>query len=95
MSSTAGRPFAPDHATPPGETLAEWLDEQAMTHAEFAARAGMSAAEVGRIIHGTAVLVPGTATRLEQATGIPARIWHALEAYHRDHLARLEPPSAG
>ncbi|HEY9476739.1 MAG TPA: helix-turn-helix domain-containing protein [Mycobacteriales bacterium] len=95
MSSTAGRPFAPDYATPPGETLAEWLDEQAMTHAEFAARAGMSTTEVGRIIHGTAVLGPDTVTRLEQATGIPARIWNALESYHRNHLARLEPPSAG
>lgn len=94
MSETVRRPFVPDYATPPGETLAEWLDERAMTPAELATRAGMTVTAVSQLIDGAAALGPDTATRLERATGIPARIWNALEAYHREHLPRVESPPA-
>jgi len=90
MSETTARQFTPDYATPPGETLAEWLEEQSMTQAELATRAELSARAVNQIIHGVAPLSQDTALKLERVTGIPARIWNALEAYYREHLTRIE-----
>lgn len=90
MSETTARPFTPDYATPPGETLAEWLDEQSMSQVELATRLGMSPKVVNQIIHGIAPLSQDTALNLERITGIPARIWNSLEAYYREHLTRLE-----
>lgn len=90
MSETTERQFTPDYATPPGETLAEWLEEQSMTQAELATRAGLSARVVNQIIHGVAPLSQDTALKFERVTGIPARIWNTLEAYYQEHLTRLE-----
>lgn len=90
-----GRPFTPDYATAPGETLAEWLDEQEVSTAELAGRLGMSADALGRFLRGDMPLDEDLADALERATGIPARIWHGLEAYYQNDRTRLAatPPA--
>jgi HTH-type transcriptional regulator / antitoxin HigA len=86
--------FQPDYAFPPGETLAEWLDERRMTQAELASRINMSEKALSQIITGAAPLSRATAAKLEFATGIPARTWNNLESLYEDERARLAQVSA-
>lgn len=51
----ARKPFVPDWASPPGDTLAELLEERSMTQTELAERLGVSLKHVNRIIKGAAI----------------------------------------
>jgi HTH-type transcriptional regulator/antitoxin HigA len=82
--------FQPDYAVHPGETIAEWLEEQSMTQAEFAVRIGMSAKALNQMVRGHAPVTPETSLRLEAVTGIPARTWNALQALYAEDLARIQ-----
>lgn len=79
-----------DYAIPPGETLAEWLEEHAMTQGELATRIGKSTKMVNQVINGVAPLLPATAVDLETVTNIPARTWLDLEATYQEDRARVE-----
>ena len=79
-------PYEPDTVFPPGETLAEWLDERDMTQAELAARTGLSTKHVNQIVKGAAPITTETALGLERVTGIPAHLWNSLEMSYRSHL---------
>lgn len=83
------QPLQPDYAIPPGETLAEWLEERHMRQAELASRINMSEKALSQIITGIAPLTRATAGKLELVTGIPARTWNNLEALYQDDRARL------
>lgn len=82
--------YEPDHASPPGENLAEILELKDMTQAELATRTGLSPKHVNQIIKGVAPITPETALALEKVTGVPARIWNALEATFRSLVSRKE-----
>lgn len=82
--------FKPDWAVPPGVTIEEWLDENAMTQAELAQRLGLSAKALNQIIRGHASLSHETALRLEVVTGIPARTWNQFEAHWQEESQRLK-----
>lgn len=75
--------YEPDWRTCPGETLSEVLEERGLLAADLAASAGLSSEKVRGILHGTGHLTPRDAEALETATGVPARIWDALEASWR------------
>ena len=81
--------YEPDYAVPPGETLAEVLEDRRMSQAELARRTGLSAKHINLILKGTAPITPDTALKLERVLNIPARIWNALEANYQGHLSRL------
>ncbi len=85
----AGFRYEPDYAVPPGETLAEVLEDRGMSQAELARRTGISAKHINMILKGSAAITPDTALKLERVLNIPARIWNALEANYRGHLSRL------
>ena len=74
----------------PGETIAEWLEEQCMTQAELANRISMSAKALNQMIRGHAPVTPETSLRLEAVTGIPARAWNGLQALYAEDTARLQ-----
>lgn len=78
----------PDYAPPPGETLRELLDEQGMTQAELARRAGLSPKHVNQLIQGVVPLSAEIAARLELVTGMPARLWNRLEADYQSIVTR-------
>lgn len=80
--------FHPDYAIAPGETLRDKLAEIGMSQADLADRANLSPKHVNQIIHGTAPITHDTALAFERITGMPAKIWNALEAAYRDALAR-------
>ena len=81
--------YTPNHATPPGWTLEELLEEKSMTQADLARRAELSPKLISQIIHGEAPISAETAIKLEPATGVPARIWQSLESSFREHEIRL------
>ena len=80
--------YEPDVVFPPGDTLAEWLNERGMTQTELAVRAGLSTKHVNQIVKGAAPITTETALGLERVTGIPAHLWNTLEMSYRSHLAR-------
>ena len=82
--------YEPDYAVPPGETLAEVLDDRGMSQAELARRTGLSAKHINLILKGSASITPDTALKLEHVLNIPARIWNALEANYQGHQSRLD-----
>jgi HTH-type transcriptional regulator/antitoxin HigA len=81
--------YTPDYAVPPGETLRETLEALDMSQRELAERTGLSTKTINQIVGGGAPLTQDTALKLEQATGVPARMWNNLEANYRERLARL------
>lgn len=82
--------YEPDEVLPPGETLAEVLEEAGMTQAELAQRTGLSTKHINQIIKGLAPITTETALLFERATGVRARIWSNLEIAYREHLSRRE-----
>ncbi len=89
-AATAGYRYEPDVVFPPGDTLAEVLDDAGMTQAELAKRTGLSTKHVNQIVKGAAAITPETALLLERATGVPSRVWNNLEVAHREQTSRQE-----
>lgn len=79
---------ATDYAVPPGEYIAEWLDENEMSQAELARRLGYSPKHVSLLVRG-AHLSAEAAGRLELVTGVAAYRWLQLETLYRQDLDRL------
>ena len=80
--------FQPDYAVSPGDVLEEHREAAALTQAELAKRLGFSTKHVNRLLAGLEPVTPETALKLEAVFGLPARVWLALEARYREHLAR-------
>lgn len=89
-SAHAGFRYEPDVVLPPGETLAEVLEEIGMTQAELAKRTGLSPKHINQIVRGSSPVTPETALLLEKATGVDARVWNNLEVAYREHESRLD-----
>lgn len=82
--------YQPDELLPPGETLAEVLDQIPMTQAELAKRTGLSPKHINQIVKGAAAISPETALLFEKATGVRARVWNNLESEYREYESRKE-----
>ncbi len=80
--------YFPDVVSPPGETLAELLEERGMTQAELAQRTGRPTKTINEIIQGKAAITPETALQLERVLGVPASFWNERERLYRESLAR-------
>lgn len=87
---TEMRAYGPTTVSPPGETLADLLDERGLTQAELATRLNRPAKTINEIIRGVAAITPETAIQLEQALSTPAAFWLAREAHYREYLARVD-----
>ncbi|MFC6619530.1 HigA family addiction module antitoxin [Deinococcus radiophilus] len=77
-----------DWAIPPGEYLAEVLEDLNMTQADLSRRMGRPAQAINELIKGEKELTPETALQLAQVVGVPAHIWTGLENEYRLILAR-------
>jgi addiction module HigA family antidote len=80
--------FAPDWLSPPGDTIADVLDERGWSQAEFAQRIGYTTKHVNQLIRGKATINEEAALRLERVLGSTARFWLQREAEYREALAR-------
>lgn len=89
MSDLAA-PFAPDWASPPGDTLLDIIEERDWTQAELAQRLGYTTKHVNQLIKGKVALSEDAAIRLERVVGSTVGFWLAREAKYRERCARLE-----
>jgi addiction module HigA family antidote len=82
--------YEPDIVSPPGETLAELLEEREMSQAELAARIGRPKQLISEIASARKQITPETALQLERALGVSAGFWNTREARYRESLERRE-----
>jgi HTH-type transcriptional regulator/antitoxin HigA len=82
--------FHPDYIPPPGETIADLLEEQEMTQTELASRLGVSLKHLNQVVKGNASISAELALGLERVFSVPADFWLTREAIFRAHEARLE-----
>ena len=80
--------YQPAAVSPPGDTLAELIDELGITQAELARRMGRPLNPVNEMILGAKEITEDTALELERVLGTPAHFWLAREARYREYLAR-------
>jgi HTH-type transcriptional regulator / antitoxin HigA len=85
--------FNPDWASPPGDTIADLLEERDWTQAQLAERLGYTTKHVSQLINGKAPVTEETALKLERVLGTSAASWLNREAQYRTQLAKLEEQS--
>lgn len=83
-------PYQPKIVTPPGETLADLLDERCMTQTELAQRMGRPINKINEIIRGKRSITPDTALQLERVLGTPSSYWLNHEAHYQAYQKRVE-----
>lgn len=90
MAERRDYPFVPDVAIPPGETIAEILEERGITQSDFAQLLGRTEKNVSQLINGKAPIGHDLAIDLERVLGAPSSFWNNSESTYRDLLARHE-----
>lgn len=88
MTESATR-FAPDWASPPGDTIADLLEERSWSQQELAQRLDYSEKHVSQLINGKVPLTEEAAARLASVLGAPVGFWLKREAQYRERLAEL------
>jgi HTH-type transcriptional regulator / antitoxin HigA len=90
MAADATKPFAPDYAVPPGESLLEVIESLGISQSDLAERAERPKKTINEIIKGKAGITPETALQFERVLGVPAAFWINLEQQYRTAIARIE-----
>jgi HTH-type transcriptional regulator/antitoxin HigA len=85
-----GPAYGSGWASPPGVALEEWRAGQRMSRSGLAAELGLSETQLAELVTGRLELTLGLVVRLETVTGIPRRMWAAMEALYRADLIRQE-----
>ena len=80
--------YRPDYAVPPGWVLAERLEAQGISHAEFARRCDRSGKLISEIVAGKAPIEAKTALQFERVLGVDADIWLGIEKDYQLHQIR-------
>lgn len=83
------QPFTPDWISPPGDTIADLLEERDWTQANLAKRLGYSRKHVSQLINGEATLGEDAALKLEKVLGGSASFWLQREAQYRARIAEI------
>ena len=74
----------PHRAVHPSEIIKDEIDARGMNKKEFAERMGMKASNVSRLLSSENDITVQVAEKLEDAFGIPASHWTAMQhAYNR------------
>jgi len=82
--------FTPNWISPPGDTIADILEERDWTQVEFAERIGLSQKHTNHLLNGKAPITYETALKLESVLGSTAKFWLNREFQYRESLARKE-----
>lgn len=80
--------YTPDHASPPGDLIQEYLETLGISARELARRCGRSGKLIAEITAGKAPIEPETALQLERVLDLPASVWINMEAAYQLHRAR-------
>jgi len=84
------RAFQPDYVSPPGDTVADLLEQVGMTQTELAQRLGVSLKHTNQIVKGSASVSAELALGLEKVFGVSADFWLNRESFYRADMARQE-----
>jgi HTH-type transcriptional regulator / antitoxin HigA len=84
----AGSTFAPSWLSPPGDTIADILEERGWEQAELAQRTGFTKKHVNDLVKGRASLSPDAAQRLSTVLGSTTEFWLTREAQYQAALER-------
>ncbi|MEH2234968.1 helix-turn-helix domain-containing protein [Nostoc sp.] len=87
------RTFAPDWVSPPGDTIADILEERDWTQVQLADRLGYTTKHISLLLNGKAPINEETALKLERVLGSTTAFWLNREAQYRAGLARIEEES--
>jgi HTH-type transcriptional regulator / antitoxin HigA len=82
--------YMPDEVFPPGESLADVLEERSISPAELARRVGHPEKTIREILYDKAPITPEMAVKLEAALDIPARFWNARQAQSQESVMRKQ-----
>jgi HTH-type transcriptional regulator/antitoxin HigA len=82
--------FTPDWVSPPGETIADLLEERDWTQVQLAERLGYTTKHISLLINGKASITEETALKLERVLGSTTAFWLNREAQYRAQLAKVE-----
>ena len=82
--------FTPDWISPPGDTIADFIEEREWSQADLAKRLGYTTKHVSLLINGKAPITEETALKLENVLGSSASFWLSREAQYRAKLAQKE-----
>lgn len=78
--------FSPAWTSPPGDSIADALEELGWTSAAFAERLGVSTRFVSELLHGKAPITADTARGLSLVLGSTPQFWLTREAQYRAAL---------
>lgn len=76
--------------SPPGETLAETMENKGINQPELATRMGRPLKTINEIIKGKAAITSETAFQLERVLGVPATFWLERERNYQLELAEIK-----
>jgi HTH-type transcriptional regulator / antitoxin HigA len=80
--------FSPDWISPPGETIAELIEEKGWTQDELSQKLEYSSAQVSLLISGEESITEEVALSLEKVLGGKASFWLSREAQYRSKLSQ-------
>lgn len=86
--------FRPDWVSPPGDSIADLLEERGWNQTSFAERMEYTEKHISLLINGKAALTEEAAFKLEKVTGISAGFWLTREAQYREAVGRVEEEKA-
>lgn len=88
------RSFTPDWVSPPGDTIADLLEERDWTQAQLAEALGCTKEHITLLINGNASINEEIALKLEQVLGSTAAFWLSREAQYRVNLVQIKQKTA-
>lgn len=80
--------FTPDWISPPGDTIADRLDELGWKQVELAQRTGFTPKHISALMSGQATITADAAERLSRVLGSTTDFWLAREAKYQAALER-------
>lgn len=88
--------FQPYWASPPGETMADILEERNISPIKFADQIGYTEGHTNDLLHGNLSITIEIAQQLERILGGSATFWMNRESQYREDMARLQikPPDS-
>jgi HTH-type transcriptional regulator / antitoxin HigA len=86
--------FQPDWTSPPGDTLADILDERGLSRGEFARLIGWKPEHVEDLLQGRIRITTEVAQQLVAVVGASTAFWAARETQYRNDLTRLRDQEA-
>ena len=87
--------FHPDWASAPGDTIADILDERAISVDSFTELMDRRREDIADLLEGRATITISTARQLSRVLGASLEFWMSRDYHFRLHIARLNQDSQG